>query len=365
MIVGFDARALTSPAGGVRRYTSNLYRALAADYPDVRFVACGAVTPLVAGTLAHAPGPTLPTTFGWMLTGLPLTVRQVRPTVFHAPAYTAPLGVAAPLVLTVHDVSYARHPEWYPARIDPVRRWWWRRSATRATRVLTDSEFSRREIEAAYGIPPAQIDVAPLGVSDSFGPAPHASQAPPTVLHVGDLHTRRNLPMVLDVVLSLRRDVEACRDLTFTLVGVDRGLADALTRQAQAAGAPDALQYLGTVDEARLLSLYQSASVLAYPSRYEGFGLPALEAMACGLPVVAASAGSLPEVVGDAGVLVDPDDQRGWRDALHAVLTSATRRASLSDAGRTRSARFTWRATARATFDAFQRAAAASSSANR
>src|SRR5205085_2591276 len=123
----------------------------------------------------------------------------------HAPAYTAPFLTRTPVVITIHDVSYERHPEWYPYRRDWLRRAFYRRSARAAVRVLTDSTFSAEEIAAAYSIPPERISVVPLGAAPAFAPADPdipidlpAGLSTPFLLHVGDLHERRNLPMLVD-----------------------------------------------------------------------------------------------------------------------------------------------------------------------
>ena len=355
--VVFDGRTLSSPAGGVRRYTHELFDAMHLVAPDVEVTAIGAepLAILPAGVRRAAAGASLPTNLGWSLTGLPLGVRRVAADLFHAPAYTAPLWGVHPLVVTIHDVSYARHPEWYPYRIDPVRQAFYRASARRADRILTDSKFSRDEIVAAFDIDPGRIDVVPLGVSTRFTPDPAVTREL-FVLHVGDLHPRRNLSMLLETVLELRRSQPACRGLRLVLAGADRGLLKSLT--AQAAAAPDALAYAGTPSDDELIGLYRRAAVFAYPSRYEGFGLPPLEAMACAAPVVASTAGSVPEVVGDAAVLLDVDDTHGWRDAIQRLFTDAAHAAELSARGPVQASRFTWAQTARLTIACYRRAVA-------
>lgn len=359
MRVAFDGRALTSPAGGVRRYTTELFGAILRVAPDHTLIACGGDAAHARRLgVAHQPAPpSLPTNLGWVVSGLPYAASRARAAVFHAPAYTAPLWGARPLVLTVHDVSYARHPEWYPHESGPLRRAFYARSARRADLVLTDSRFSQQEIVAAYGLDPDRIVVVPLGVSSTFVPDPVVAREP-VVLHVGDLHTRRNLSRLLEVVLDLRAHEPALSALRLVLIGTDRGQWESLQAQAAAAGAPSAVSLEHDVDDAALCAWYRRASVLAYPSRYEGFGLPLLEAMACGTPVVASRAASMPEVVGSAGILVDPDDTRAWREALAAVLLTPATGAALREAGLTHAATFTWARTALATVEVYRRAAA-------
>ena len=318
-----------------------------------------------------------PTNAGWMLVGLPRAARRAGVDVLHAPAYTAPFWSAIPVVLTIHDVSYARHPEWYPYRRDLIRRAFYRRSARSATAIITDSTFSSSEIRAAYGVAADRVTVVPLGVEATFAaqdspPKEHTvpCELPggvtlPFVLHVGDLHERRNLAVLLDAVLEARRRSGAPTAMSLVLAGVDRGVGDALCARASAAGAPQAVARLGAVDEAQLLALYRSATALVYPSLYEGFGLPLVEAMACGTPVIASRVASMPEVVGDAGLLLDPHDVTAWADAIMRVASDRTLHDRLRRQGLERAAEFTWERTARLTLDVYRRVARGARTRNR
>jgi glycosyltransferase involved in cell wall biosynthesis len=363
--VGIDGRSFTSAAAGVRRYVGGLVPALLAldDAPEI--VALGGDSQVIPPGVAHIHEPPHPpTNAGWSLVGLPRAAARARVDLIHAPAYTAPFWAPAPVVVTVHDVSYELHPEWYPYRRDWLRRAFYRRSARGATHILTVSAFSAGEIAAAYGIPPDRITVAPLGVSQAFGGADHQlpCELPPAVvspflLHVGDLHERRNLIVALEAVLEARRHFGSLPGLSLVLAGIDAGIGASLRAVAAAADAPDAVVQLGPVEERLLHSLYRCAAALVYPSRYEGFGLPLVEAMASGTPVIASRAGSIPEVLGDAGILLDPDDMRGWTDAIMAVVNDEALRARMRAAGKARASGFTWARTARTTMDAYRRAA--------
>jgi alpha-1,3-rhamnosyl/mannosyltransferase len=359
--VGLDGRAFSSPAAGVRRYVNGLVPALRALGVPLDLVVLGGSPRDVPEGIAHVAEPRHPpTNLGWTLVGLPIAARRGRVDLLHAPAYTAPVGIRTPVVVTIHDVSYERHPEWYPYRRDRLRRAFYRASARSAARVVTDSAFSAAEIHAAYGIARDRIAVVPLGVVPRFASEPTTADVPaPFVLHVGDLHTRRNLPVVLDAVVALRRRGGAAAGLTLALAGVDRGLVADLHARAHAAGASDALAVLGIVSDARLDALYREAAALVYPSLYEGFGLPVLEAMARGTPVVATRASSVPEVLGEAGVLLEPDDAAGWVASLDAIIGQPERRVALAEAGRTRAAAFTWARTARETYEVYRAALAA------
>src|SRR5688500_13054613 len=203
--IGIDGRGFASPAAGVRRYVRSLTRALLALGEPIEVVALGgrdsSALPAGAGYIAEPSHP--PTNLGWTLVGLPRAARRAAVDVIHAPAYTAPFWSPVPVVLTIHDVSYERHPQWYPYRRDWARRAFYRRSAHAAAHILTVSRFSATEITAAYRIPPAHMTVTHLGVDDAFGPGDPdlpgelpAGVATPYLLHVGDLHERRNLLML-------------------------------------------------------------------------------------------------------------------------------------------------------------------------
>jgi glycosyltransferase involved in cell wall biosynthesis len=339
---------------------SALVPALKAVDPSLELVALGGERAALPADLAHVEEQWHPpTNLGWSAVGLPRAAARARVDVIHAPAYTAPLWSRTPVVLTIHDVSYERHPEWYPYQRDAVRRMFYRRSARSAARVLTDSEFSAGEIAVAYQIPRERITVAPLGVSDQFAPVDRPNETlpggitVPFLLHVGDLHERRNLPLVVHAMLEAQRR-PGMPALSLVLAGVDRGIGDRLRAYASAADAPDAVVCLGSVNDRQLLSLYRGAAALVYPSRYEGFGLPVLEAMACGTPVIASRAASIPEVLGDAGVLLDPDDEPGWAEAIADVVTDEWQKGRMRKAGLTRARSFTWARTAAITLDAYR-----------
>jgi glycosyltransferase involved in cell wall biosynthesis len=353
--IGFDGRALASPAAGMRRYTYELFGALARIDPAFAIVAVGpsSQSAIPSGVERARPASSLPTNLGWMLTGLPTTARRARLDVFHAPAYTIPMGIR-PVVVTIHDVSYARHPEWYPYKRDPLRRAFYRRSAVAADRIVTDSAFSKAEIVAAYGVAADSIDVVPLAAARTFiagPPLPLPAACPPRfVLHVGDLHARRNLEMVARALQAVRARNRSVQDVSLVLAGVDRGTAAPLEALiTRAGGATPLVTCTGAIDEPTLLALYRSAAALVYPSRYEGFGLPLLEAMSCGVPVIAAATSSIPEVTGDAAVLLDPDDEAAWADAIERIFDDPDRAGTLRAAGRARAAQFSWDRTARET----------------
>jgi alpha-1,3-rhamnosyl/mannosyltransferase len=362
--IGIDGRAFASPAAGIRRYVRALTGALLRLGEPLEIVALGgedtAAFPPGIGHIVEPSHP--PTNLGWTLVGLPRAAARAAVDVVHAPAYTAPFWCPAPVVLTIHDVSYERHPQWYPYRRDWARRAFYRRSAGVAAHILTVSQFSAGEIATAYGIPRERLTVTPLGVDTDFSPEKVPGSSPdvegPYLLHVGDLHPRRNLPMLARAVVAARRETQAARRLSLVLVGKDLGVADDVTEAARKAGHAGAVVHLGgPVKDDRLKALYQGAVALVYPSRYEGFGLPLIEAMACGTPVIASNVASMPEVVGDAGVLLEPTDEDAWVRAITRLVTDPNERRRLAHASLARAAAFSWDRTARTTLEVYRKVA--------
>jgi glycosyltransferase involved in cell wall biosynthesis len=330
-----------------------------ADAPDIVVLGGNrATTPANLERVEERAHP--PTNAGWTLVGLPRAAASAAIDVLHAPAYTAPFWSPAPVVLAIHDISYERNPKWYPYRRDPLRRAFYRWSARAADHIVTCSSFSASEIAEMYGLPPGRITVVPLGVSSDFAAADGlpcalpAEVTTPFLLHVGDIHERRNLAVAVNAVLEARRHFGALPALSLVLAGTDRGAADALSAIAAGGGAPDAVIRLGRVEEPLLHALYRCATALIYPSRYEGFGFPVVEAMACGTPVIASRAASIPELTGDAAILVDPDDDKSWTDAVVRIVTDEELRGELKRRGMTRARLFTWARTARGTMDVYR-----------
>ena len=338
--------------------------AIGAVDPAVEIVALGGDRSSIPQGLERTPEPAhLPTNAGWNIVGLPRAAAAAKVDLIHAPAYTGPFWSPVPVVLTVHDVSYALHPEWYPYRVGPARQWFYRRSALNATRILTVSRFSAGEIARAYAIPEARITVAPLGVDAFFTPGGSnpsvdlpAGVTGPYLLHVGDIHERRNLTMFLRAFEEVRQAGEITWPLSLVLVGVDRGVVADLRRRADEAGFGPSVIHLEHVSEQQLRALYRGATALVYPSLYEGFGLPLIEAMACGTPVIGSTAASIPEVAGDAALLIEPTDTSQWVAAITKVANDDRTRWAMKSKGLTRAATFTWERTARLTLDGYREA---------
>lgn len=304
----------------------------------------------------HAPALRIPVAF-------PVALRRDRVQAAHF-QYVVPPWCPCPTVVSVHDVSYEAHPEFFPAAMRARMRLLVPRAVRTAAAVITISEFSRREIVERYRVDPARVVVTPLAAGPGFRPLDAGDVAErlarigiegPYVLAVGNVQPRKNLGRLLEAFAALRRRVDLPHRLV--LVGRRAYRGDAILARQEALGIARHVVATGYVADDDLVALYNGADAFVYPSLYEGFGLPVLEAMACGAPVITSGTTALPEVAGDAAELVDPRSVDELAAALGRVLADPARRADLRDRGLRRARRFSWRRLAEQTLAAYKRAA--------
>jgi glycosyltransferase involved in cell wall biosynthesis len=277
------------------------------------------------------------------LAAMTALARRIHPDLVHA-VYFLPFFSGCPTVVTIHDISFERFPEFFSRRALLRDRTLIRSSARRATKVVTISESSRTDLIDLYGVADDRVVAIPLGVGDAFRPGParvedDVDRRPVRLLAVGTLEPRKNLVRLLDAVRLLARDLR----IELRLVGPAGYQAHAI--RDRIAGSAT-VEFVGYIPDEDLAEEYRRADMLVYPSIYEGFGLPVLEAMACGTPVVTSTGGSLPEVAGDAAELVDPLDTVGLAAAIRRVATDLEHRSLLRERGLARAARFSWDRTA-------------------
>lgn len=292
------------------------------------------------------------------------SLREYRNYIFHGPNYYLPVH-SGPCVSTFHDLSVFLWPECHPASRVSYMQNELPLAIKRAHVLLTDSEFTRQEVSAYFGWPLNRIIVAPLAASSSYRRMVTTEASPELIkwslsfgayaLFVGTLDPRKNVDMLLDVY---ERMPHSLRIHTPLVVAGYEGWKSAQTITRLRAGERGGwAHYLGFVDEASLPALYAGARVFLYPSRYEGFGLPVLEAMAAGVPVICSDAASLPEVTGGtdgAAVLVASDDADAFYSAVIQALEDDTWCAKARDRGLERASRFSWDKTVSATLTAYQ-----------
>jgi glycosyltransferase involved in cell wall biosynthesis len=247
-----------------------------------------------------------------LLRGLPAALERAGADLVHG-NYFLPRGWKGKAVVTVHDVSFARDRGFMPLHDLLAFRTLVPRAMRRADFVFTVSEWAKADLIDCYGLSPDRVVVTPNGIDDDLTPEGAVPDRPPYLLFVGGLQRRK------DPVTAVRALAQVPDDLELVIVGPDRGEGPAVRRAAEELGIADRVHVLDYVSREELLGLYRGAVALVFPSRYEGFGLPVLEAMASGTPVVAAATTAIPEVVGDAGILVPPGDP----EALAAGIAQA------------------------------------------
>jgi glycosyltransferase involved in cell wall biosynthesis len=356
--IGIDARKLHD--FGIGTYIRNLLRQLARIDHDTEYVifsrpddqaALGSLGPNFR-TVAETAGKY---TVAEQIK-IPLAIRREGVTLFHAPHYVLPPLVTCKSVVTIHDCIHLMFPQYLPNRLSlAYARTSISLAARRATRVLTVSESSKRDILRFVDVPPANIDVIYNSYDERFGVEPKEEDVvrvreryqlhDPFVLYAGNVKPHKNLERLIEA-FHLVRDRGLDR-LKLVLIGDEISKYTALRRAVHRHQLHPYVRFLGYLPEETLAVMYRLAGVFVFPSLYEGFGLPPLEAMASGTPVVTSNVSSLPEVAGDAAVLVDPYDTRSIADGIYRVLTDQRLRADLRRLGLARAGQFSWESSVR------------------
>lgn len=330
MKVALDATPLVEPAGGIRRYTLELAQALARNYPEdeVRLVSDQAYQPVAATGIRQERV----VAGRWWSLGLPSWLRRERVDVFHGTDFAVPYLPLRPSVMTIHDLSPWRFRE----GSNRVRgRVPWLLRFGLATMIITPSEAIRRELLATFPLSPEEVRAVPLAAASHLKPTAPTPMQRPYFLYVGALERRKNLDQL----------VEAWSELE----GVDLVLAGRPRPGFSLAPRPG-LRILGEVAEQELAGLYSGARAAVYPSQYEGFGIPVLEAMQCGAPVITSLDPAIVETAGDAALSVA---QAELRQAMRRLASDAALRAELRAKGLRRAAQFSWDRTARSTYEIY------------
>ena len=337
MQIALDATPLTGPVGGIRRYTMELAGALQAAYPEDRYR-------LVSDQPCEETERVVPTGIdrNWWLIGLPRYLRRERIDLFHGTDFAVPYLPVCPSVMTVHDLS--------PWRMDGAssrmrRRTPWLLRMGLATMVITPTEAVRREVIEHFRLSPEEVAAVHEAPAKHFRPSPGAPAADPYFLFVGTLEPRKNVDVVVEAWKEVRRRHR---------VGLI--LAGRLREGYPQPPGIEGLTVLGEVREGDLPGLYSNAVAALYPSSYEGFGLPVVEAMACGAAVIASRDAAIREVAGGACLLEEARDTAGFVAAMVAVLTDESLRKGLQVNGLRRAAYFGWERAAAQTRAVYEKA---------
>ena len=361
MNVGIDFTSAAQPAG-IGRYTRSLVGALAAQNPSDRFsLLTPRQHPQTLQEFLSFPNVTrreLPVSERilarfWHRLRLPLFADLLvgGADVFYAPDFALPPLWRAPGVITVHDLSYRLFPDSYPDSLRTYLETVVPHSVARAELVLVDSAATQRDLVAAYQVDPAKVSVLYCGVDPVFRPqdSQAARQAvrqrygiePPYFLSVGTIQPRKNIART---IAAMKGVVESGLPHHLVHVGRPGWLHEDILNAPREHRVSDRVHFLTGVDsDDDLATLYCGAGAFVFPSLYEGFGIPVLEAMACGTPVITGNISSLPEVAGDAAILVEPSDVNAIGEALVRLATCESTREQLIAGGKKRAARFTWK----------------------
>ena len=378
MKIAIDYTAAVNQSAGIGRFVRSLVAALGTIDHETKYLLLhaapnGATVPsFPAGPNFRRRNLRLPQRYldiVWQRLGLPLPVDTLTGPVdlFHSPDFVLP-PVRARSLLTVHDLAFLLHPECADARLRAYLERAVPRSVARADFVVADSENTRRDVIRLLSAPPDKVEVVYGGVDPSFRPVDDQDRlaalrqhlglgAAPFILAVGVIEPRKNLNRLFAAFQRLRDRRAVPHKLV--IVGRRGWLWEDILAQAESSPWRDEIIFPGFVPEGELATLYSAADVLAFPSLYEGFGLPILEAMACGTPVVASNTSSLPEVVGEAGLLVDPLNTDELAAALELALLDEPLRTRLRQRGLARAAQFNWPTAARSLLRVYRRLAQA------
>jgi glycosyltransferase involved in cell wall biosynthesis len=371
MRIAIDAHSVGARLGGNETYAVNLIEALAQIDQSNQYTLYVTKQPAVERftnrwpnftvrlTLPHTPLVRIPLTLSRELRKHPVDVLHVQ--------YTAPPFAPCPIVTTIHDLAFEHLPETFNRRSWMQLRLTVRRTARRAAQIITVSEYSRQDIINTYRIDPGIVTVTPEAARQDFKPIADEDQLSRMresygierdyILSLCSIQPRKNLVRLIEAYSLLRRLHPEVKLPQLVLAGKRAWLDNETMSAAQQDELSADIRFTGYVADEDLSALYSGATCFVYPSYFEGFGLPILEAMKCGTPVIAGNRTSIPEVAGEAALLFDPFDVNSLVEALQRVVNDSQYRATLSAQGVERANEFSWQTTARLTLAAYKKAA--------
>lgn len=358
---------------GVSKYTELLIKHLAKiDRQNEYFIYWGhgsrpedwAALPNQHLQTSRFPTEKPPVRIAWEQFIAPPVLLKDRPNLLHCPVNVVPLAAPCPCVLTIHDLGFIRFPDRYKAAKRLYLHAMTTLSAKRAAHIITPSESVRQEVIELLKVKPARVSAIAEAAAPHFRPLPAAevrawktakSLPERFVLYVGTLEPRKNLPLLIKAFAQWRTSQPAAAaDVKLVLGGGKGWLYEEIFRLVEELNLQAVTLFPGYIPEDELPLWYNSAECMVYPSVYEGFGLPPLEAMACGCPVITSNTSSLPEVVGQAGLMVAPDDVDGLAESLQLLLTDKSARTRYADLGVARANEFSWEKAAQQTLEIYK-----------
>ena len=372
LIVGLNAHLLslasTYRSAGIHRYSAQLLHALPGCAPQMHFVAFlhdRRFTPPAAPNLTVEYS-RWPTSDPWRrIVGeqcrLPMAARAAHVQLLHGLAFVAPLCTSCPTVVTVHDLSFIRFPQAFRPFNRLYLTYFTRRTVCQAAAVIAVSQYTKDELGRLWRVPAGKVHVVPNGYDPRFCPGDPAeveafrqrAGLPARYLFfLGTLEPRKNL---LNLVRAYGRSGAQRQGVSLIIAGGKGWYYEALFQEVIALGLQDNVYFTGYLPDDDIVWWYRGAEAFVYPSLYEGFGLPVLEAMACGTPVITSRCSALPEVAGDAALLVEPTDVDALAGAIAHLVSDPVRQQDLRMLGLQRAALFSWQRTARETVVVYEK----------
>jgi glycosyltransferase involved in cell wall biosynthesis len=371
--IAIDAHSVGAGLGGNETYATNLIEALAEIDQSNRYTLYVTKKEAVARfanrwpnvhlrvTLPHTPLVRIPLTLTIELRRRPVDILHVQ--------YTAPPFTPCPVVNTIHDLSFEHLPETFKRRSWRQMRLTIRRSAQGAAHIITDCNFSRDDILATYNLPPERVTAAPLAASSRFSSVTDKNELERVrkkygidgdyILTVGSIQPRKNIPRLIRAFALLCSEHKLDPLPRLVVVGKRAWLYEDTMATAASSSVGNKIIFTGYVADEDLPAIYSGAKCFVYPSYFEGFGIPPLEAMRCGTPTITGDRTCFPEIIGDAGLLVDPFDERAILNGIVKVLTDKNLRDDLIVRGLKRANSYDWKKTARQTLDVYEKVHAA------
>lgn len=362
MRIGLDGIPLASTKTGIGHYTLELSRALAEIDPDDEFQLISPV-PFVSPFEQNLPNLRYVEAArrkSWWIVGLPLYIRRHSLSLFHGTNYDVPLWNECPTVLSIHDLSLLLHPETHESHLVRRARYRLPLMARFATKIITATEFVKKEVSQHLKVHPDKIAVTPYAPRRNFRPLPQTETEQTRarlgiedvfILFVGTIEPRKNLITLLRAFADVIGNTGLRPQLV--IAGQKGWLMEEALSYINSEQLSERVKLTGYITDRDLRALYSSCAVCVYPSLYEGFGLPPLEAMACGAPVIASDVPSLSEATGKGAFLVPPRDVQRLAQGLVEMISSEEKRAYFSRAGLEWASRFTWEKTARLTLEVY------------
>ena len=357
MKIAIDIQTTLGKPTGFGFYVSNLVEALK-DHIDGDFQ----LELIEPGTEKDF---STPQRFIWDQFTYPTRAKQKKVDLIHQPCFSAPLSFNGPVVVTIHDIISILFPETIPFASRMFYSKWMPFSYRKAKQIITVSQSTKRDIVRVLGIPEEKITVIPLGFDKKLEKVVSSQQISNVkkkyklpgkyLLHIGTLEPRKNLDFLIEVFADVVLDPKNS-DLGLVITGKKGWYYEGLFEKVKRYNLQDRVVFTGYIDEEDKAAIYQGAQIFTFPSVYEGFGLPPLEAMASGVPVISSDTSSMPEVIGEAGLLISPYDKKKWVEAISRVSQSPKLIQEMREKNKRQVAKFSWTKAAEKTLEVYKKA---------